>query len=342
MLRRLSSLCLFLAACASPGNLALSTNLVDFGPALPGVERVENLDLVNPGGSTLAVTDVRQTSGTAVFSLVLPSRLTLSPSQTRSVEVHYLPVDTGQADEATFELITDVPGVTATVTLRGQPTSPDCTLPDALDFGQVARGDTLRIETPFANTSAFAATAFAGPVESQEGPGTFTFASDSPAGSFTVPGTSTTVVAVLFTPAEARDYLATILMRRHQLCGAKPVRLIGMGVAAVLTWTPAMADFGSVAAGTVGRATITFSNQMFWPLEVTQLWVDAPFLLPVDHLTVPAATRGGDGNIVVSTAQLEVTFSPVSTGPQVSQLRGVTNLSTQPAISANLRGVGAP
>jgi hypothetical protein len=72
------------------------------------------------------------------------------------------------------------------------------------------------------------------------------------------------------------------------------------------------------------------------------LWADAPFQLAVDHLTVPAATRSGDGNIVVGTTQLEVTFSPSSAGPHPSQVRGVTSLSSQPAISVNLRGIGTP
>ena len=349
MLRRLATLGLLsLAGCAAPGDLAISTDLVDFGPALPGVERTQTIDLINPGASALEVTEVRQTGGTAVFSLPLPARLRLSPSQTRTVEVHYLPVASAAADEATFELITDVRGVTATVKARGLPTTPDCAGPAAFDFGAVARGDTFRLEASLANGTATEAIAFVGPIESQQGDGTYVFASGSPSGSFAVPAGGPGVVAIEFKPTEARDYIATVRMRRHQLCAEKPVRLIGTGVAAVLTWSPPLADFGSVSVGAEGRVSITFTNQMLRPVEISGLeaqeggQASTSFRLAADHLTVPAGVRGGDSVILPGTAQLELIFAPGTVGPRAGQVSGQTALGSQPVVSVTLRGIGAP
>ena len=54
--------------CASPGDLAFSTELVDFGQTLPGVERTEPVGYGTAAGTPLAGT------GTPVSDPVYPAR----------------------------------------------------------------------------------------------------------------------------------------------------------------------------------------------------------------------------------------------------------------------------
>lgn len=353
MLRRLTTLGLItLSACTSPGDLSLSTELVDFGPALPGVERVESLELLNRGEAALVVTEVWRTSGSEAFTLPLPTPMTLSRAERRTVEVHYLPEpDAVAEDEATFVLTTDSPEVTATLKARGLPTTPDCALPALLDFGAVARGDSLSLEVSLTNATALEATAFAD-LASPAGP--FSFASASPAQEFSLPAGSTAAVVVVFAPTEAREYAATLRLRRHPLCADQPVRLVGSGVASVFAWTPATLDLGAVAVGATGRIDLTFHNTMFRTVELSDLAVhegaqpsstfrvSATGTADLTRLTVPPGSRSPAGEIIPGTATVELTFSPTSIGPRAGQFVAHADLAFNPTLTAPVRGEGGP
>ena len=247
---------------------------------------------------------------------------------------------------------TEIGKEVATITLKGIAVSGECDLPASIDFGAVARGDSFSIEFDYVNQRPIETHAYLGAVESQQGDGIFIISPDSPKGEFLLAAMRSKTATFTFKPTEARDYIATVRMRRADGCPEKPVRLIGTGVAAVLTWTPATLDFGYAPPGTTVPGEITFSNQSLRAIKLTVLGtreganpsnvfkvVEAD-MGDLTVLTVPPGMRDVNNVIVAGIAKAKLTFKPVVLGPRAGQLTATTELGSQPMISVNLRGVG--
>ncbi len=332
-----ATLLLALSSCAQQGELVFSRQLVDFGAAVPGVERRERIELLNQTGATLVLTGASSTH--PAFSLSFPPSMTFSPGETRELEVRYLPSGT-EPDAATLEVTTRLGNVTAALKAIGTPTTPDCALPGTLDFGLVSNGDSLSLEVVLQNSTALEGIAFVGPVEGVEPP-----AFSTTSGSFPLNAMNEHTAAFTFQPLESREYAATVRLRRHHLCAEQPLRLMGTGVASVLSWTPATASFGTVAVGTTARMTVVFTNLLFRPVRLSQFAVQegaslsGVFSVMPSELSVPAATRGVDGTVISGMASVEVSFTPDQGGPCAAQLTARTELAGQPSISVALRGL---
>lgn len=189
-----------------------------------------------------------------------------------------------------------------------------------IDFGCVARGDSALIS----QTDTFSLT-----------PGLPT----SP--EFTVDGPS-----IRFAPTEERDVQATLLFFKGP-CVLGRQRLRGTGVGQVVSWTPALVDFGYVNPGSTRTSSVTFKSCSLQPVPIGQLVTregtspSNTFVVDAGSLTIPAATRDAvTGAIIDAEQRLDLSFTPANNGPLQGQLTGITPLTTQGMFSVLLRGVG--
>lgn len=241
----------------------------------------------------------------------------------------------------------------STVTLKGRAVSGECELPETIDFGAVARGDSYNLSQGFPNARPIDTTAYVGEIESEQGAGIFTLTADSPRGDFTITSMKQKTVTFSFAPTEARDYFAIVTMRKAEGCVDKRVRLQGKGVDQVLTWAPATVEFGYVTPGLAVSKELVFSNAGLKPVQMVTLGTfestspSSNFKVleaspdDVTKLTVPAATRDTTTNAMVpGTATVKLSFKPSVLGPKNGTLRAGTDLRNQSAVVVPLRGAG--
>ncbi|MEW5737438.1 MAG: hypothetical protein AB1938_00845 [Myxococcota bacterium] len=353
--------------------LAGENGTYDFGQVSMG--KTENLKLVvtNSGLGTLTLTGFEKFEGDAV--LATPGVTEANPIFTVTLgEVPQVDIPSGSTQEfditftpplhptekqvehrsvVTLKASNTEPGKeSAQITLLGVGVSGQCDLPDEIDFGAVARGDTYSHTETFDNTQPIDTRAYVGDVESAQGTGIFTFTPDSPRGEFTILAGRSKDVTIVFSPTEARDYFGSVRMRKADGCPEKQVRLIGTGVDQVLSWTPSTVDFGYVTPGLTVEGEVTFANQGLKPVELTMLAtyegsvpsavfkVTEATMGDLTRQTVPAATRDANRVIVPGTAKVKMSFKPLVLGPRPGTLRANTDLRNQSSIVVPLRGVG--
>jgi hypothetical protein len=241
----------------------------------------------------------------------------------------------------------------STITIKGDAVSGECALPDSIDFGAVARGDTFNVSQEFPNARPIDTVGFVGAIESQQGAGIFALTADSPRDTFNIPSKKSKTVTITFAPTEARDYFATVTMRKADGCTDKRVRLVGTGVDQVLNWAPATVDFGYVTPGLTVANEVVFSNAGLKPVAMAMLntfesttpssifKVTAASTGDLTKLVVPAGTRDPVTKLMVpGTATVKLSFKPAVLGPKTGTLRAGTDLRNQSAVVVPLRGVG--
>lgn len=143
-----------------------------------------------------------------------------------------------------------------------------CTLPTAIDFGAVGRGDSLDRTVVLSNPSAHSVTATVGAPASPSG-NEWAFELDT--GQWVIlPGASRTVI-ISFRPTEVRSYAASVKMRVSEGCPDQVIQLAGQGVDSVLTWAPQPLTFGYVPIGLERVETLTFTNAGSTAVQVSNL-----------------------------------------------------------------------
>ncbi len=342
----------------------------DFGQVAMGKTDTRKLIVHNTGRGVLTVMGFEKLSGAAVqlgtsvveaspvFTLAY-EQTDIAVGETKEFVLSFVPPQDPVNKQVPHEALillraanTEPGHETSQITLKGVAVSGECDLPRTLDFGAVARGDTFAQSVTLRNTRPIDSLSFVGDIQSAQGEGVFVFTPESPRGEFVILSGKEKTVTINFTPTEARDYFANVTMRAADGCPDVRVRLIGTGVDAVLSWTPATVDFGYVTPGLTVPGEVTFQNKALRPVALTGLGAfegTAPSSVykitqanPGDltKLTVPAATRDATGAIVDGTVKLTMSFKPVVLGPKQGVLRANTDLRTQAAIAVPLRGFG--
>jgi hypothetical protein len=355
------------------GNQVSGENgLYEFGTVSMGKTETKKLTISNVGLGTLTIQKFAKTSGDnakvgafidenpPVFSVAFNSEVTVGSGDSVDFDIVFSPpVKEGvpQFDHETVLLMTsgdvELGKENAVITLRGTAVSGECDLPASIDFGAVARGDSLAIPFDYSNMRPIDTNAYLGAIESQQGDGIFVISADSPKGEFLLPAMRTKTATFTFKPTEERDYIATVRMRRADGCPEKPVRLVGTGVDQVLKWTPAVVDFGYAPPGTTVAGEVTFRNSSSRAITVSAVQtregsnpsvvykVTESDTSDLTKITVPAGVRDPMTNTITPGTQLvKLSFKPLVLGPRAGQLVGTTTLMSQPMISVTLRGVG--
>lgn len=141
--------------------------------------------------------------------------------------------------------------------------------------------------------------------------------------------------ALKFAPTEARAYSTTLRGMRVGRCPLS-LNLRGDGVTQRLTWNPTSVLF----SGTVNQSltqTVTFSNYGKRVGIQDFTFVGSTAFDVQQTLTVSDATRGTDGRITPSTADLPIAHRPTSAGTRLARLTATTPLDEQPTIDIPVR-----
>lgn len=345
------------------------TGLYDFGQVPMGKTVAQKLIVQNIGRGILSVQAFEKVSGVPVtLGTVAEANpvfaLNYDPTdipsgETREFDLSFMPpldpVQKSVLHEAQIQLRagnTDPGKETAAITLRGTAVSGECDFDRTIDFGAVATGDTFVVSRTIHNGRPIDAQSFAGDITSSQGDGVFTYTAESSRGDFIIPSGKDKTIAIQFAPTESRDYFARVTVRPADGCPDVQVRLIGTGVNAVLSWTPATLDFGYVPPQTQVTADLTFANQAMRPVQLSGLnafegstvsmvyKVTAADPGDLTKLTIPPSTRDASGTIVPGTAKLTMSFKPSVLGPKQATLKATCDLRNQPTVVVPLRGFG--
>mgnify|MGYP002349552423 CR=1 FL=1 len=246
----------------------------------------------------------------------------------------------------------------ATITLKGRAVRGDCDLPDEIDFGAVARGDTARMTFEYTNSREIETSGFLGEIGPEQLVGIFNVSPDSPRNEFLIAGNSSKTATFTFRPTEGgpegRAYRGTVTMRRATDCPDKTVLLVGTGVDQVLSWTPASLDFGYSAPGDVVTRTVTISNLANQIVTLTPLAINdngasnpSNIFKIVDtgegsagtSIVVPAGTRDGT-TLTPGSVTVTLSFKPSVLGRRDAQFRATTPLESQQQLIIPMTGIG--
>lgn len=323
--------------CAAQGDLVFAKELIDFGPALPGVERSEPVELINKSNATVVLAGGLTTNPD--FRLDFPPRMTFSPQQRRTFTLrHTPPIDASDAQLADLQVWTD-DGIVAALHASSLPASPDCTLPEQLDFGPLSIGETAMLELPLNNTTGWPSGALV------EVPLVTHQAFELTPGWVPLAAGEEVKLPITFTPNEARVFTAALPIRQHPLCPVQLVRLQGEGSNEVFSVQPLALEW-SVEVGHTEVQAVTLINRRLTPVTLSNVQVrDGELENSVFHATriplrVPGAQRDAFNRIVPGVGTLEVSFSPQSASFHSALLTMETDLPMRPTMLINLRGSG--
>ena len=358
-----AALLLLFGACSSPGALQLTSgglvsrsSSLDFGQLAPGSTRTITVTLQNTGPGTLRLVGFDKVSGDAAQALpgvdeagaVFLSglgALELAPGAQLDVTVTFAPprsavIPTTYGAVLTVRATNAVDGKDAvTLALAGRATEDPCALPDALDFGGVARGDTAVLSLTITNPLSTDGTALVDEPLSAQAPTVFTLTPDSPPGAFPLGPGAERVQSVVFAPTEeARDYFGSLGVRVPG-CALTRVALVGAGVDQTITLD---AEHGGLRLHPAGRARR--ARGALRELELPRGAPDGHRGLrgsSAEHavrrgsdgpLGAGRHARRGDARAGARRATSRLSFSPSVLGPRPASLRATTDLSRQPSI----------
>jgi hypothetical protein len=352
----------------------------DFGAVSMGKVATRSVTLQNTGRGVLTITgfEAIQTSTTTplgapvtagplveadpVFSLAFDGPTDIAAGESHDFVLSFAPPfdpSLKQVDQLSVIRLkassTDPAKSTAELTFKGKGVSGECELPSVIDFGAVAVGDSLTRAVVFTNARPLDTTAFVGALQSPQGQGIFSLTPDSPSGLFTVFAERSKAVSFTFTPPDAHDSFGTVTLRAADGCPEKPVRLIGTGVAQVVTCTPAQVEFGYVRPGLTSTGEVVCSNLALAPVTLTDLAavegaaVSSVFVVTeaqttptadLTRLVLPAATRDANQALVAGVGKVKLRFAPSVLGVKTGSLQATTDLRALPSLTVPLRGVG--
>ncbi len=330
--------CLALCAgCAAPGDLVFEKALVEFGPALRGVERYERIELINNGSWPVSLKEARSTNPN--FWIVFPPKMKLSPHQPQLVTVRHLPPeDATEPEEADLELWTEEE-IVATLHSSSLPVAPDCGLPEALDFGSLSLSETATFRVPLRNSTDYPSGAMV------DDPYTTHDAFRVTAGWVPLAPGEEARLPISFTPWEARNYTAAVPIRPHPLCPVQLLRVLGEGSTHPLSVQPSTLGW-FLPQGDSEVQAVTLVNRRTKPVQLSNVQVhEDATSLSVFQVTrfpvrVPAAQRDAFNQLMPGEATIEVSFTAQGPEARVGVLTIETDIAAQPELVVNLRGSG--
>jgi hypothetical protein len=344
--------------------------LYEFSPTPMGTTEPPSLKVSvrNTGGGALTLLTMEKSSGDAVkigsggdanpvFSVGFSEGTAVEPAGTAEFDVAFSPPVTPNTRVQEHEVKLAVRAGNATtetenttLTIRGRAISGECEVPSVIDFGAVNVQNKTGRTVAFQNAGIVDAEALAGAIMSAAGDTVFSYKSDSATGEFIVEPNRTRDVSIEFSPSEARDYLATVRLRRAKGCPTVVVRLKGTGVNQCLTYkaTPstdannARVDFGYVPPQVTVRGQVEIRNQCGFSVDVNSLRTNETTFTVTSPtmVTVPASSRDAMETLMPGVANVDVAFRPINLGTRMGNLVGNTQLANQSTMTVPLRGAG--
>ena len=315
-----------------PGHLELAEAVntrgaVELGPVPRGCGRIDPVHVSNPIFRTIpALSIVAARSSNPAVQIGFPSTSVSTETILALQVVTEAGLDAPDAIEAEVELETDT-GTPRLLTfqVRAQVRPAEAPGLPPLDFGGVALGSTGALAVSLADLAPLA-TDFG--FHALTGTG-FDFATPSPPPGF----------ELRFSPLEAGRHDGALRVDAFRHCPAfETLTLVGDGVDAVLTVTPASLDFGVVPVGETRTLTVSVDNAGLVPSSVFAPHVVTAFDGAFPQ--VPGATRDRLGALVRGHTSAEVRFSPRAAGEDSQTLHFPTSLASGRWLELQVRGFG--
>lgn len=284
----------------------------------------------NIGDGELTLTTLALELGSPAFTIELPERASLGPTEEATFTVTFAPEQATDATlqrvlhEATFTLESE--GTRegdgeATIELFADAQARDCYVPAVLDFGDAPIGQAVLMPLSLANATTVDATATLSVITGAN-PGFFSI---EPAGpTIDAPAGAALAAQVRFAPQTEAEVNAQVTVRRRASCPEGTTRLTGRGSMQSLSWAPAELNFGRLPVDETATRTVTFSNRSgaAIPLAIT---IDGEgFATPATEATLPAR----------SSVALTVTCRPRMLGALAGTLR--VDVGTSPVLPARV------
>jgi hypothetical protein len=283
---------------------------VTIAPAAMGDRSSGEFRVRNIGDTKLTLTRVALASGSTAFTVELPERTQLAPSEEVVFVVAFAPEQAADATIATVPHVAvftiDSTGgregeTTATVTVEAVAEARDCFVPALLDFGEAPIGQAVQIPISLDNATSSDALSTLGAVGGAN-PGFF---SVDPVGPEVTVVAKSQAAAVVRFQAQTMDAVeATLTVRRRASCPAGTVRLVGRGSMQSLSWSPAMLDFGRLPLQEVVSRPVTFSNRSGASLPLSVRVEGTGFSVPLATAVLGAR----------STIAVDVSCTPTAIG----------------------------
>lgn len=256
-------------------------------PAAMGDSSNSTFVVRNIGDFELTLTRIALVSGSPAFSVELPERTSLAPSDEAVFTITFKPEQASDptvatvAHQAVFQLDSTGgrPGETqATIEVSAVAEARDCFVPPLLDFGDAPIGQAVQIPIDLSNRASTPAHATVGAIGGPN-PGFFTI---DPAMSEldVAPGTAANAM-IRFAPQTQDEVRAQLTVRRSAACPEGMTQLVGRGSMQSLSWAPAEINFGRVPLDDTATRVVTFSNRSGAELGLTISTEGTDFATPV-------------------------------------------------------------
>jgi len=322
----------------------------DFHGIAMGSTVTGDVTLTNTGSGLLDLESFTKASGDdSVFTHEFIEGTQLGPAETVKFKITFTApasMDEQKAFSAHYTLRaanTEEGKETADIELKGIAVKAECALPDTIDFGGVAVGQTETRTLKLQNLTSLDTEASLGAITSSNGDhNSIKYGPGWGEGELNLAPGTVKDLTFRFSPSQTATYSALVTLKLADHCPAKTVRLIGSGVQAAVSCAPL--DFAFLPVGLTRSQTTTLTNYSLTDVTVSALAPSLPDYAPAaTSVTVPAAQRVMTPNglqLQPGTAMLSVEFRPTKIGTLTGVIQGTTSLPSQPNAGCPVTGSG--
>jgi len=302
-----------------------SPNSIGFGgQAVGSTSGPQTETITNNGNTTLHISSVAITSGSAVFAISTDNCTGSVPAgQQCTVDVRYSPTGLG-ADSGTLTFTDDAADSPQQVPLSGNGTGAPtgATSPNTLAFGAQALGTTSAPLTETVTNNGNVPLHVSS-VSVTSGSTVFAIATDACTG--TVPAGQQCTVTVRYTPAGPGADSGTLTFTDDAGDSPQQVSLTGSGQGPVASVSPASVGFGSLNVGNTTTQTVTIQNNGNTALAFTSIGVSGGGGSFVVQSTSCGASLAAGAQCTVTVA-----FTPATVGGSAGTLVVADNAADSP------------
>jgi hypothetical protein len=307
--------------------LSVSPTTASFGSVVTGnSSSTQSIQLKNSGTANLTISGATVTgAGFNAIGMAFP--LTLTPGQSGTLNVSYIPPGTG-ASTGAISISSSAPNSPATVALAGTGVAATYTMslsPATVNFGNVSVGSKAAQTVTLSNSGNSSIT-----ISQLSTSGSGVSVSGLAAGATIAPSQSV-ALSLTYAPTASGTSTGSLSVTNTQGSSVSDA-VTGTGVQAGLSITPTSANFGSVVTGNTNTQTIQVSNTGTATLTISQATVSgAGFSLR--GLSLPLNLGPSQGTT------FNVQYAPTAAGAVTGSLAIASNASSSP-VNVALNGTG--
>ena len=318
------------AALALPA-YTLSASALTFPNTPPGARSAtQSITLSNSGSAPVNVTGILTPPD---FAATTDCTLLL-PGASCSLEAAFTP-QAGSAPSLhmqTLEIQSDAADALESVSFLGSSfANPLQVTPAPADFDSVLLGATAQLSLTLTNGSTLPVSLGGITITGDYALGS----TDCPAAGGALPGGQSCTLTIRFNPLATGPRSGTLTIASPDLQQPLAVPLTGIGIAGHLQPTPASLDFGTVNLNTQSALTLHLANTGTAALSGISATLSGP-----DATLFAITSNCGASLPVGAVCDLQVTFTPLQTGPRLATLTLTSSDPTGPLL-VPLAGTGA-